>query len=415
MSSFFRFILELCFWTLAAGVVIGICVVAVVAGAAPVAAIAIPAAVMIVILAPMTAITFSAIRRRRFRTVMVYLEQAIRLNLPLSRMMRAASHGERGVIAMRLSDLRHDLDQGLTVTEAVESALPEAPARAIVTLAAAEHIGQLKPALSRLVRQQRSTDDTLDPTQRPFARLYPVVLVCAIGAIGMVFAIFVMPKYEQLFRDFQVTLPAITRGVIDALRVAGPVVMLLGGVGLLVLTGRYLFETARPFGIGLTSLGIADRVAWSLPIAHSLALNRSMADVCAFLTDAIAAGIPLDRALTEASRLPINAVMQSRMLEWADLVSEGVPFAEAARKALLPKLAATLLATVRSTDDTAEVFRFLERHYRWRFSRADYLLRAMVIPLTVLILGVAVAFIALAMFLPLLSLMNALSSQALRF
>jgi type IV pilus assembly protein PilC len=209
-------------------------------------------------------------------------------------------------------------------------------------------------------------------------------------------------------------MPAITQNTLEAARVAGPLVLLFGSILLLTITGRFFWDTIKPFGLELKSLGIVDRILWSLPLAHGYALNRGMADACALLGDATAGGIPIDRAILEASRLPVNAVLRARLMEWADRVSEGRPLADAGRDAGIPRILIDMLATACSTRNAADLFRFFEDYYRARFSRSRYVLEAMVIPLTALVMGLVVACVALSLFVPLVAMIEHLCESPMK-
>jgi type II secretory pathway component PulF len=56
------------------------------------------------------------------------------------------------------------------------------------------------------------------------------------------------------------------------------------------------------------------------------------------------------------------------------------------------------------------VLRFLARYHESRFNRAAELLRAVLVPLLALTFGVVVAAMALAVFQPMIDLMNALDA-----
>jgi type II secretory pathway component PulF len=71
-----------------------------------------------------------------------------------------------------------------------------------------------------------------------------------------------------------------------------------------------------------------------------------------------------------------------------------------------------MLATVRSTDDLAQVFSFLGRYYEFRFSRRRELLRAMYIPFVVALMGAVVLMIALSIFQPMIALTLAFARYA---
>jgi type II secretory pathway component PulF len=334
-------------------------------------------------------------------------------------MLSAAQQSEPGKTGYRLDRLRRYLDEGYPVGEAIELAVPEVSRRAIALASAGEQVGQLAPALRRAVSEQRTTEPTFDPTTTVFYRIYPVVLILFVAAILGMLSVFVMPKYQQIFRDFALPLPWVTTFTMQWSRALAPPIALIMAVVVLIITGRFLWETFRPFNIDL-ELGGLDYIRWAMPGVHGLVRDRGLADVCALLADATEAGMPVDRALMEASHLNINRVLRDRIDAWSKGVVEGQGLSESARRARLPRLLVGMLAPAsRAPGGAAEpdeaavsgVFRFLERYYRSRFSRSLYLLQGMLIPLVVLVMAVVVIFVALALLAPVVALTNALSSQ----
>src|SRR4051812_30851173 len=59
-----------------------------------------------IILLPLGARVMETVRRRRGAIVLTYIEQAVRLNLPLPRMLYAAERSEKGKLSMRLRQVR---------------------------------------------------------------------------------------------------------------------------------------------------------------------------------------------------------------------------------------------------------------------------------------------------------------------
>ena len=93
-------------------------------------------------------------------------------------------------------------------------------------------------------------------------------------------------------------------------------------------------------------------------------------------------------------------------------IDQGLGIAEAARAARLPKLVIGLFATSRGADQTRAAAEFLARYYRTRFSRTIVLLRNGIVPILTLLAACVVLFIAIALFSPLLSLIQSISSPA---
>ena len=437
-----RYILEFAFWAFTAAVALFVVGMLVGVGLGP--AFAYFGPLGLVLMLPLAAKIVHVVRRRRGRVVMSYLEQAVRLNLPLPRMLWAAQRSERGKTGYRLARLRQLLEDGYPVSEALEVAVPEVTPREVSLAAAGEQLGRLAPALARATSHYRRPDAATDPTTGMFYRVYPAVLVLFVGGVLGMLAIFVMPKYQQIFRDFGLTLPPITVTTMQwsaalALPVAG-----LMAIVLLVLCGKFLWDTFRPFNLDLGA-GVLDHVVWVTPVAHGIARDRGLADVCGLLADATEAGTPAELALAEAARLRVNRVLGGRVLDWSERVEDGTPLAEAAREAGLPSLLVGMLATAtraggtRASDsekshgiddpgrpsgvalrpaaaaaaapEVANVFRFLSRYYDARFSRSLYVFQGMLIPTIVLAMGAVVLGVVLAMLLPLIMMAEHLMDQ----
>ena len=70
----------------------------------------------LLLLVPLLARALTAVGRRRGASVLAYLEQAVRLNLPLPQMISAAQRSESGRLAARLERLSSNLAAGLGIS-----------------------------------------------------------------------------------------------------------------------------------------------------------------------------------------------------------------------------------------------------------------------------------------------------------
>src|SRR5215213_9717495 len=87
------------------------------------------------------AMFFRGLRRSRAVAALNYVEQAVRLNLPLPPMLLAAERGETGRLRTKLRRLRERLENGYPLAAAMDRTLPGLPARTIGLVAAAERTG----------------------------------------------------------------------------------------------------------------------------------------------------------------------------------------------------------------------------------------------------------------------------------
>ena len=336
--------------------------------------------------------TNRAIRRRRAMVVLAYLEQAIRANLPLSRMLIAAQASESGAICARLGSLRRQLENGASLAEALDRSLRELPRRSLGLIAAAERIGQLPQILDRLIHEDRRRD-TNDMVESAFISIYPLMMCVGIFIITSMIMIFVMPKFEQIFKDFRADLPWITFLMLRFSRSAG----------------IYLAPVMMVAMIYFVFGAIRDRFWPSRDVSGNwighFSRHRDLADACGVVADSLSAGLGLDAAIRSAAELPVNTALRWKLYRWAGGIEQGLANVDAARRAQMPQLLVGLSATADlSTAD--EVYRFLQRYYAARFSRLAALVRGAAVPLTVFFFAFIVAAIALALYLPLIQLIN---------
>jgi type II secretory pathway component PulF len=106
--------------------------------------------------------------------------------------------------------------------------------------------------------------------------------------------------------------------------------------------------------------------------------------------------------------------MRRMMQEWQFALLGGIPVAQAAARAGFPRAFVGFMQSAggepgSNAHTLAAVFEFLGRYYRDRFSRLAIFLTALVQPAITLALGLVVLYITLALFLPLVKLIQSVS------
>jgi len=374
------------------------------------------------------------IRRNRAGAVVAVLEQAARLNLPLTSFVAAAAAGEPRVLGRRLNAIGAYLSQGLAVSDALRAAVPELSERSVSLLASAERRGRLAPALATLRDElrpwhRRLPPSSFTPSATPhnsagFYFLYPAFLLLVIQFMLTGIMIFVMPKFREIFNDFRVDLPPITEYLLNSTDFMAHT-WLLGLLQLLVLgliifvIGRVVEETLF-LRRRIPLLGSwTSRIRWIFPLTHTLDRDEGLADICGLLTDALRSGATIPSAISEALSLPVNIVLHERLAKWARLHAQGVPLAKAADQAKLPHLMSGLLATTgpsaapgssaANASGLADALDFLQRYYSTRLSRLATFLRSAFEPACVLVLGVIVGTVVVSLLYPLVVLINSVA------
>jgi len=351
-----------------------------------------------VLLIPTLAGAMSTVRRRRASAVLGYLQQAVRLNQPFNRVLGAASRSEKGRTTRRIAALKEDLEAGFSLGDALSRSVPEISLRTIGLIDYADKSGGLGEALNRLVAEDLNTSRQ-QRNDQAFAAWYPpmmiAVMVLFLGLVGT----FVVPRFVQILKDFRIDVPPVTQWIIwasDWVSIFCPVTVAI----LFLCLGFQLRQAATICPPIWVFRKWRDNIAWRLPLLHRFILDRNMADISVALADSVQLGYPLGESLERLKHLDLNSVLQRRISNWADALRAGMSPADAARAARMPKLLVGMMAPVRDTADLGEVFAFVGRFHTDRFLLRREAMRAAVIPVFTLIMGVIVALIALSIFVP---------------
>ncbi|HUO10254.1 MAG TPA: type II secretion system F family protein [Phycisphaerae bacterium] len=361
-------------------------------------------------------------RERRAMIVLGYIENAVRLNLPLDRFLEAAEASERGATRKMLAAIRQLLLRGVPIGAALEAGAPEIPERLIRAAAAGEQVGQLQPTLTRLVRAADRDRPTINEESEPFYRIYLVYVIFGVMFVNMGLMIFVVPKFRDIFKDFHTTLPPLTQFIMDlsdwVANEYGWVFFLPLILLLIFLLARQLQRIFTPASTSIISPNVYQWFAWHLPFLHQLQRDRAFSDVFDFLADALRAGLPLPDALQGALTLDMNYHVRDSLLQWRSAILAGAPTAQAARNARLPDFLVGLLDTGHASRASntprsiADMFQFLARYHRERFSRLLVALRAAAEPIAVVTIGSLVGILVYAMFSPLVVLLQSVSGNS---
>jgi hypothetical protein len=104
-------------WRVVTAVVIALFIVTIWFGISPLLALVSP--LLIIVFFPELAGMSTRVRKQRAAMILSYLEQAVRLNLPLPGMLAAARRSERGLMAQRLLKVQELLEKGASLETAL--------------------------------------------------------------------------------------------------------------------------------------------------------------------------------------------------------------------------------------------------------------------------------------------------------
>jgi type IV pilus assembly protein PilC len=243
------------------------------------------------------------------------------------------------------------------------------------------------------------------------ALIYPVAVVIIAVLIIMFIMYFIIPKFEEIFKDFGVALPALTRVLINTSRwVAGNNVgqFMPGWVYVLFspLIFFILFKLARKSPPGRAFL---DTLVFWMPLFGNLIRKTVTARFTRTLGTLISAGVPILEAILITRDTSGNYVFEKALTKVHDSIREGESFAGPLRESkVCDAIVVNMIDVGEETGDMDVMLLKIADNYDEEVDVAVGGLIKLIEPLLIVFLGGAVGTIVVSMFLPLVAMIESL-------
>ncbi|MCP4246001.1 MAG: hypothetical protein GY778_03035 [bacterium] len=351
------------------------------------------------------------------RALVNHLAAITHMNLPLADALTVAGQGERGALGRLLRRTGSAVAGGMPLSSALRRTIAGCPPLVTSVVAAGERAGQLPRALADL--EVALADQLRAETPGPLSSgrfwLYPVALVLANMFIVSFVMIVVVPKFEEIFLDFDTQLPDITVNLIAAsnwlVRGALPGFLLLGVPGLVVVAAVVGAVVLRRSDDTVTQV-LLDVGGWIPVLTRPVAFGKGMSIAVRVVRMGLGAGMTLPDAAALASSVRINRFLQRRWEDFSRMLKSGLPASRAAREAGLGNILAWACRSLeRDHTDPQLVLEHAADYYRALAVRWWRALGRTAWPAVTCLLGCMVGYVVVALFLPLVSLINAVSGS----
>jgi type IV pilus assembly protein PilC len=343
------------------------------------------------------------------RVVISQIGNVVRQKLPLAEGVLLAADSERGLASMSLRGIGRALFAGRTLSEAIQIGWRDCPGLVLSLIIAGERAGQLPMAVDQAEQyliQRARRRDRIDAPVLPYAAVVTAATCLVTGGVMVA----IIPKYKEIFKDFDTALPRATRALINVSEWCAafglPILLVLGIFAFVILDLR--FRPRRVPDPRWTSL-IADWIRWHMPGFRKMERSGGLAAGLRAMEMGLNAGLGLPDAARLAADLDVNVHLRSRLARFAQLLDRGTDVARAAEEAGLGRVSEIALASGRRGHDMHAALRYAADYHDALISRWWVILGSLAWPITTLCLGMAVAFIAIALFMPLVALINAVS------
>jgi type IV pilus assembly protein PilC len=354
--------------------------------------------------------------------------------LPILRSLRILQNqAANGQLRNALIDVCDEIEGGATLSEAMAKS-PKAFDRLYVNMIkAGEAGGALEVILQRLAEFQERALDLRRKVKG--AMIYPIVVITFAVAILTFIMLKIVPEFRKIFEEFDAELPWMTEMLVSMSYAVANYWFLLPGIPI----GIWLFiKLCRKFAPG--------RMGWDifmlkLPIFGQLVEKNIVARTMRTLGTLVASGVPILEALQITRDTSGNAVFEKIYGKVHEAIREGETIAQPMKDysrlsfhpvalffftVFIPVIGALLyimkmnakvlddivINMVDVGEETGELDTMLYKvadNYDSEVAVLTAALTKLMEPLLIIVLGVIIGFIVIALFIPLISLIQKLT------
>jgi type IV pilus assembly protein PilC len=297
-----------------------------------------------------------------------------------------------------LLEVYNQVEQGKGLSEALEKFANIFPPIVISMVKVGEVSGSLDKSLEYLSLQLQREADLKSKVRG--AMIYPCVILSALVIIGILMSIFVLPSLTSIFATQGISLPLMTRIVIDisntmSQHTALVLSCMVGFIAIVIAYSKTKFGQ-RSFDFATLHIMIISMVSKKLNLARFARILSSL----------LKSGIPIVQGLEVSGNSLGNVYFKELVLKAAEDVRLGKQLADSLGKdpSLFPVLVAQMIEVGEESGTVQEILEQLATHYEADVDDMLKNLTSVIEPLLILFIGAVVGFLALALITPIYSI-----------
>ncbi len=322
--------------------------------------------------------------------------------LPLLRGLRVLEKQERNLTLKEIiGKISLSIEGGSTFSEGLAQH-PKVFNKLFVNMVKAGELGGvLEVVLARLSEFMEKAEKIKGKVVA--AMFYPVAVMVVAVAILIVLMVFVVPKFEQIFKDMLPgsQLPAFTRLVlgISNLIKDHAIVTFLGCVAVAV---ALVFWSKTKGG-----RQVIDQFKLKMPVLGPVFSKVAISRFSRTLGTLVSSGVPILQALTIVKETSGNVIVGDAVSAVHESVKEGETItAPLEASNVFPPMVISMVDVGEQTGALPEMLMKIADNYDEEVDNAVAAMTSLLEPIMIVFLAVIVGSIVIAMFLPLIQLMN---------
>jgi type IV pilus assembly protein PilC len=351
---------------------------------------------------------FAGFARINSRDLMVFTRQLgtlLHAGMPLLRSLEVMVRQERNPALRKvISSVAESIKSGVTLSDALGQHERVFSRLYISMIRAGEAGGVLDTVLSRLARFQEKSRQVQGKVVAALA--YPLIVLAVAGGILAGLLVLVVPRFKQIFADLLkgAPLPPLTEGVLAISTTVQQHWLAVGSVLLLLGVSLRLFRGTA------AGARVLDTLVVRAPLFGELVLKALIARFARTLGTLLASGVPILPALTITRDTCGNARITAAIATVHEKVKAGAPVARPLEETgVFPPMVASMIEVGEHSGQLPEMLNQMAGIYEDEVDNAVAGLSSLIEPILILFLAVVVGTIVIALFLPIIRIVQMLT------
>ena len=301
------------------------------------------------------------------------------------------------MFATMLEDVEHQIVGGGTLADALSKYPSMFSTSYIALVRAGESSGTLDKVLTRLADIMESQKEFRSKVSG--AMIYPIIILVGMTVVVFIMMTVVVPKLTDLYRDFNMELPASTRLLmgISSFFVQWWWLLILAIIGIVIG-----FRQWRKTPEGEL---VIDSLIFNIPLFGNLQKKIMLVEFTRTLGMLIAAGIHILEGLQILKNALDNVLFRNAITEIAKRVEKGFPLGDTfAQFPIFPPIVSQMMKVGEETGKLDDTLMKLSNYFETESEALVKGLTTAIEPIIMVVLGVGVGFIVISVITPIYNL-----------
>lgn len=299
-----------------------------------------------------------------------------------------------------LAQIKSDVESGSTFADALGKH-PKVFDNLYVNLVAAGEIGGvLDTVLNRLAVYMEKNEVLKNKVKS--AMTYPIIVLCVAFGVIAILMLFVIPTFQDMFKQFGSSLPGPTQLVVDMSHFfRNNWYFMVAAIILLIIAFKWTKTQPR----GRFYL---DTIALKLPIFGPLIKKVAVAKFTRTLGTMISSGVPIMDGLEITAKTSGNVIIENAIRAVRTAISEGKSMSEPLEQTgIFPGMVVQMIAVGEATGAMDQMLSKIADFYDEEVDTAVEALTSALEPMLMVFLGGVIGFVVVAMYLPIFQMASA--------